>query len=156
MRSKDELLRVLKEFFNVDNIMNIEELAGGHINQTYLISFPECKYILQGLNHDVFTSPFGVMNNIELVTEHIKKRCIYEGRNLTRSVLNFVRTRYDQILAIVGGEYWRCMQYVEGGKTYLTIENEKMFQDAAKSVTPCGRLYLQVGNACDEFSAGLA
>ena len=34
------------------------------------------------------------------------------------------------------------------------LRTKKMFQDAAKSVTPCGRLYLQVGNACDEFSAG--
>lgn len=134
MRDKEELLKVAKEFFNVDNIISITEVLGGHVNSTYLITFPECRYILQQLNNNVFPSPFGVMNNVALVTEHIRKKCIYDGRNLTRSVLNFVRTRHGQILAIVEDEYWRCMEFVEGGKTYLSIENADMFEEAGRAV----------------------
>ena len=134
MRTNKDLLRVLKEFFNVENIVDIVELSTGHINSTYLITFPECRYILQLLNNNVFTSPFGVMNNIDLITEHIKKRCVYEGRNLRRSVLNFVKTRYGQSLALVGGEYWRCMEYVEGGKTYLEITSKEMFEQVGRAV----------------------
>ena len=134
MRSTASLFRVLKEFFDVDNILDISEIKTGHINSTYLVEFPDCRYILQLLNVNVFQSPFGVMNNVNLVTDHIKKRVIYEGRNLQKSVLNFVKTRYGQTLAIVDDEYWRCMEFVEGGKTYERIENEALFEEAGKAV----------------------
>lgn len=134
MRTKEELYRVAKEFFNVDNILEIVEMPGGHVNSTYMVVFPECRYILQQLNDKVFLSPFGVMNNIDLITDYIRKRCIYEGRSLPRSVLNFIKTRYGQSLAIVDDEYWRCMEFVEGGKTYLTLESEQMFEEAGKAV----------------------
>lgn len=134
MRSIESLFRVLKEFFDTDNILDISEIKTGHINSTYLVEFPDCRYILQLLNSNVFPSPFGVMNNVNLITEHIKKRVVYEGRNLQKSVLNFVKTRYDQTLALVDGEYWRCMFFVEGGKTYEMIENEDMFEEAGKAV----------------------
>ncbi len=134
MRTKEELYKVAKEFFNVDNIVEIIEMPGGHVNSTYMVVFPECRYILQQLNDKVFLSPFGVMNNIDLITEHIRKRCIYEGRSLPRSVLNFIKTRYGQSLALVNDEYWRCMEFVEDGKTYLQLENAQMFEEAGRAV----------------------
>lgn len=134
MRTREELNKVAKEFFNVDNIIEMIEMPGGHVNSTYMVVFKECRYILQQLNDKVFLSPFGVMNNIDLITEHIRKRCIYEGRSLPRSVLNFIKTRYGQSLAIVNGEYWRCMEFVEDGKTYLQLESEQMFEEAGKAV----------------------
>ena len=134
MRSTESLLKVLKEFFNVDNILDISEIKSGHINSTYLIEFKDCRYILQLLNSNVFASPFGVMNNINLITEHIRKRVVYEGRSVQRSVLNFVKTRYGQTLALVNGEYWRCMEFMEGGKTYELIDNEKIFEEAGKAI----------------------
>ena len=87
-RSKKELMRVCKEFFNVNNIVEIRELGGGHINETYEIIFKDYKYILQQLNAKVFYSPLGVANNIRLITEHIKKKVRYEGKNPKRAVLS--------------------------------------------------------------------
>lgn len=134
MRSTKSLFRVLKEFFDVDNIIDITELKSGHINSTYLIEFPTCRYILQLLNNKVFQSPFGVMNNVNLVTDHIRKKVIYDGRSVQKSVLNFVKTRYGQTLALVDGEYWRCMEFVEGGITYEHITSPKIFEEAGKAV----------------------
>ena len=61
-------------------------------------------------------------------------RCIYEGRSLPRSVLNFIKTRYGQSLALVNDEYWRCMEFVEDGKTYLQLESAEMFEEAGRAV----------------------
>lgn len=133
-RNRESLLRIAKEFFNTDNIIDIKKLYGGHINSTYLVVFPECRYILQQLNHHVFTSPFGVMNNMKLVTEHIKKKCIYDGKSRTRAFLNVVPTRYDQYLALVDDEYWRCMEYIEGGVAYESIEKPDLFKEVGKAV----------------------
>ena len=134
MRSTKSLFKVLKEFFDVDNILDISELKSGHINSTYLIEFANCRYILQLVNNKVFQSPFGVMNNVDLVTDHIRKKVIYDGRSVQKSVLNFVKTRYGQTLAIVEGEYWRCMEFVEGGKTYEEIESPEIFEEAGRAV----------------------
>ena len=93
MRSIESLFRVLKEFFDTDNILDISEIKTGHINSTYLVEFPDCRYILQLLNSNVFPSPFGVMNNVDLVTDHIRKKVIYDGRSVQKSVLNFGNTK---------------------------------------------------------------
>ena len=72
-RTHEYMMRVCKEFFNINNIVEIRELGGGHINETYEVIFKDYRYVLQQLNAKVFYSPLGVMNNIRLITDHIKK-----------------------------------------------------------------------------------
>ena len=134
MRTKAQLYKVAREFFNTDNIVDIKEIPGGHINSTYLVSFQHCHYLLQQINDYVFYSPISVMNNIGLITEHIEKRCTYEGRNIYETVLRFIKTRYGQIIAIVDGEYWRCMDFIENGRTYDVITSDEMFEENGRAV----------------------
>ena len=139
-RSKKELMRVCKEFFNVNNIVEIRELGGGHINETYEIIFKDYKYILQQLNAKVFYSPLGVANNIRLITEHIKKKVRYEGKNPKRAVLSLVKTRYDQDIAIVDEEYWRCFEFIDGGKAYDLVPSAEVFYEVGRAIGNFQRL----------------
>ena len=52
---------VLKEYFNVDNIVGVVVHGNGHINHTFRVIFPTCEYIIQRINNDVFENPFAVM-----------------------------------------------------------------------------------------------
>ena len=133
-RSKEYLMRVCKEFFNVEKIIEIRELSGGHINETYEVIFKDYRYVLQQLNSVVFFSPLGVMNNIRLVTDHIKKKVVYEGKNPKRSVLTLIKTRYDQDIAIVDNEYWRCVEYIDGGVGYDLVPDAKTFYEVGRAV----------------------
>ena len=133
-RSKEYLMRVCKEFFNVEKIVEIRELSGGHINETYEVIFKDYRYVLQQLNSVVFFSPLGVMNNIRLVTDHIKKKVVYEGKNPKRSVLTLIKTRYDQDIAIVDNEYWRCVEYIDGGVGYDLVPDAKTFYEVGRAV----------------------
>ena len=74
---------VLSEYFKIDNIIDVSPFGHGHINKTYIVVFPTCKYCLQKINDNVFSNPFAVMNNMELVTNHIRKNVIYSGSTLT-------------------------------------------------------------------------
>ena len=130
----EKLSKVAKEFVNVDMIQDITELKGGHINSTYLIKMPEAQYILQQINNNVFVSPFGMMHNIKQITEHIRKKVIYEGKNPNRCVLNIVNTIYDQPLCVRDNEYWRCMQYIDNSTAYDHIESPEMFQEVGRVV----------------------
>ena len=126
--------RVAKEFVNVNQIQEIKELKGGHINSTYLIKMPEAEYILQQINNDVFVSPFGMMHNIQQITDHIRRKVIYDGKNPNRCVLNIVKTVYDQVLCVRENEYWRCMQYIDNSTAYEHIESPEMFQEMGRVV----------------------
>lgn len=75
-----------------------------------------------------------MMHNIKEVTEYIKKKLIYEGRDPNRATLNIVTSRLGQDLAIYKNRYWRCMQYINGSKTYEIIESEEMFYEVGKAV----------------------
>lgn len=133
-RSKEYLMRVCKEFFNVEKIIEIRELGGGHINETYEVIFKDYRYVLQQLNSVVFFSPLGVMNNIRLVTDHIKKKVVYEGKNPKRAVLTLIKTRFDQDIAIVDNEYWRCVEYIDGGVGYDLVPDAKTFYEVGRAV----------------------
>lgn len=133
-KSKEYILKVAKEFFNVDSIVDIRQLTSGHINNTYMVTFPECRYILQQINHNVFKSPFGVMNNMVLLTNHIMRKCVYDGKSRNRAGLNLVSTRYDQWVAIVDNEYCRCMEYIEGGVCYEQLTDPQLFFEVGRAV----------------------
>lgn len=129
-----ELLNVAKEFVNVNKIVDVIELKGGHINSTYLIKMPQAQYILQQINSDVFVSPFGMMHNICEITDYIRKQVIYDGKDPNRSVMNVVKTRYDQVLCIRNDKYWRCMQYIDNSTAYDHITSPDMFYEVGKVV----------------------
>ena len=133
-KSKEYILKVAKEYFNVDSIVDIRQLTSGHINNTFMVTFPECRYILQQINHNVFKSPFGVMNNMVLLTNHIMRKCVYDGKSRNRAGLNLVSTRYDQWVAIVDNEYYRCMEYIEGGVCYEQLTDPQLFFEVGRAV----------------------
>jgi len=132
--TNEYILRVAKEFFNTEKIIDIQSVHGGHINSTYMIVFPDCRYILQQINHYVFNSPISVMNNMLLITNHMMKKCIYDGKSRNRAGLNLVPTRYDQYIAIVDDNYWRCTEFIEGGICYEHLDNAHIFREVGKAV----------------------
>ena len=49
--------------------------GGGHINDTYLLSCGDgSQFVLQRINQNVFPDPHAVMDNIQRVTHHLRKR----------------------------------------------------------------------------------
>lgn len=134
MIEKNKLLKVCSEFFNIDNIIDIKELTTGNINKTYIVLFKDTKYILQLLNSHVYYSPIGVMNNTRLIVDHIKKKCIYEGKDTHRTVLNFIKTKYNQDLAIVNNEYWRCSEFIDDAYSLNKDISCQEFYEIGKAV----------------------
>ena len=136
MRKKKFLVpnSVLSDYFNVDNILEVIPYGNGHINKTYLVIFPTCKYIIQKLNSNVFENPFAVTHNIEIVTSHIKRRVIYDGKDERSCVLSNIQTKYGQTMAIVNNDYWRCVRFIEEGITYEHTSDLKIFEEAGVAV----------------------
>lgn len=134
MRTKEYLYKVCEEFFDVSNIIDIKELTTGNINETYIVEFAKCRYILQLLNAHVYYSPIGVMNNTRLIVDHIRKKCIFRGCNAHKTVLNFIKTKYNQDLAIIDNEYWRCSEYIENSYSLEKVNNIMDFHQIGKAI----------------------
>ena len=141
-----DLLSVISEFLNEKKIIEIKELKLGHINDSYIIKMPRYQYILQKINMNVFSRPYGVMNNIYNVTKYIKYQVIYNGDNPQRAVLNVVRTKYGELLCIKDNEYWRMIEYIENSESYDVVPSKEIFGEM-------GRIIGKFHNLLNDFPA---
>lgn len=92
--------------------------GNGHINDTFLVEFQledsSIKYILQHMNVDIFKNPVQVMENIGLVSRHLRDTVTNQQGNVNREVLNIILTKGQNNLYLdTIGSYWRAYQYIE-------------------------------------------
>ncbi|MCR4694477.1 MAG: aminoglycoside phosphotransferase family protein [Pseudobutyrivibrio sp.] len=96
--------------------------GNGHINGTYLLTTLEGdnrhKYIFQKINTDIFKNPVGLMENIDLVTRHIREKLKKLGQDPKRGTLTIVptidgKTFYQDM----SGSAFRMYDFVEGSRT---------------------------------------
>jgi hypothetical protein len=113
--------------------------CGGHINDTYMVCFQTSgdtvrRYILQRINHHVFTYPERVMENIEAVTTYLREKIAAYGGDPAREVLNLVAvTEGGNLHRAVDGSYWRAYHNIEGARTYNVVENLDQVYSAARA-----------------------
>lgn len=107
--------------------------GNGHINDTYLVS--ECPgYIIQRINTSIFTDPDGVMENIEAVTLHIKKKLIELGRNPETDTLTIVKTLDGKNLyKTPDGSCYRVFKFIGNGQSFDKVTSTDMLFSAAKA-----------------------
>ena len=110
----------------------------GHINDTFLAEFQVdgCPrpYILQRINHRVFTHPEGLMRNIKSITDHLRKKIVAAGGDPQRETLTLVPTRDGgYYLKTDQGEYWRAYIFINNAQTYEEVTSLDQVHNAAKA-----------------------
>jgi hypothetical protein len=101
----------------------------GHIHDTYAAWFKKGngvvhRYLLQRINHNVFRSPTGLMQNIERITTHLRNKIITAGGDPERETLNLIPTIEDSTFhRTPDGSYWRAYVFIEGARTYEVVES---------------------------------
>lgn len=133
----DEVLR------NFDIEYSAKRYGNGHINDTYLIQSNE--FILQRINTNIFKNPYELMENIENVTQFIRKKIVLSGGNPNRETLTVIKTadgkscyKYDD------QNYFRMYKFITDT---VTIENEK----TNKILFNAGRGFGHFQNLLDDF-----
>lgn len=125
---------VLKQYFDIDKISNVEPIGSGYLSQSYLVTFPESKYVLQKIDEEIYASPFGVIMNLEKVTKELRKVYIYEGQDHRNSIIKVVYTIDDQPAAIYDDEYWKCRRFLYGVKRLFTTTDPTIIKEAAQAI----------------------
>ena len=103
----------------------------GHINDAYCI---ECqsgddtkRYILQKINTNVFKDPMKLMDNIESISAHIRRKIYGEGGDAKNRTMTVIKTLDGKpcYRDSMGG-YWRAYDFVEGSSSLKGIPDDEI------------------------------
>jgi hypothetical protein len=114
--------KVLSKFV-AEEIHSCQPIEHGHIHATFRVEtrgvHGASSYVLQRLNTGVFRNPAAVMQNIVLVTGHVRRKLIERGtEDVGRRVLQVIPS-VERLPYYVDtmGEYWRLYHYVDDAHT---------------------------------------
>ena len=118
-----ELQNVIARFPQIRKIKEIKPIQSGLINRTYRVVTDEADdYVLQCINHQVFTDVDLLQHNIECVTSHIRAKLIARGeQDVERKVLRFLSTPEGKTYYFDGVHYWRVCVYIRGSHTQTEV-----------------------------------
>ncbi len=124
----NELFAIAGHFIDPNTIEDITPLGNGLINDTYKIMVKgeaKPKYVLQRINNAVFTDVDMLQNNIEAVTNHIRKKYESQGiADINRRVLHFLKADTGKTYILENDKYWRAMDFITDSYTYEAVTPE--------------------------------
>lgn len=120
---------VVNAFHLVGEVESVEPFGSGHINDTFLITTnQDVKYLLQRINHRVFTDVAGLMRNMQLVTQHLREK-LDEDISHQFTTPEIIPTRDGKLYYQASDDYWRVLSYIPNSVSYdLVTSEEQAFQ----------------------------
>lgn len=115
-----------------------ERYGSGHINDTFRLicrdQDQERLYIIQRINHEIFTDPVSLMNNIAGVTSFLRDKITAQGGDPYRETLNIVKARDGKNYAQDSdGNYWRGYLFISGATCFDKVRNPEDFYQSGKA-----------------------
>ena len=112
--------------------------GSGHINDTFAVTYNQggvyVRYVFQRINHRIFKNPPALMDNVDRVTSHQRRKLLVAGASATRRALEVVRTVDNQAFhKDADGNFWRVYVFIERARTYDVIETPAQAYQAARS-----------------------
>ncbi len=111
--------------------------GNGHINDTYVAEYDQAgktvRFIHQRINDRIFKQPGVIMDNIQRVTAHLRRKLAERGASdIDRRTLTLIPT-HDNKSAFVDpeGKFWRTYIFIEGATTHDVITDPRQARQAA-------------------------
>lgn len=135
--SHEELNKILVHFQLEEKEYFFSGLDNGFINDTYLVSESDIpKYILQRINHGVFTNVEGLMGNVGNALKLLK------ADNYTQ--IKLVKSKLGKTYYSDANGFWRMMTYIDGSTTYDTTNSAEIAFEAGRII---GKFHLLMAQA---------
>ena len=118
---------LLKKFDLEGEVVSCERYGFGHINETYLVvTDVKHRYIAQKISTRAFKDVPGLMNNIYLVTQHLRERT-----DEPYGAMTVIKTLDGNIFQQMGDAFWRVYDFVEGSVALQAPRNTQDFYESA-------------------------
>ncbi|MGQ8335237.1 phosphotransferase enzyme family protein [Sunxiuqinia sp. A32] len=135
--SGNELRNIISQFDCPGEISKIIPIGSGHIHDTYQLKNSNLQfddYLLQKINTSIFKDVEMLMNNIHLVTQHLKRKYEMAGEESQDKVLTIVPTKGgDYYYKREGGSCWRMFVFITRTKTLDIVESEEQAYEGGKA-----------------------
>lgn len=130
-KTKEQYLEILSHFPLEGSVQEITPFGNGHINDTLKVTNEagEIVYILQRVNHLIFTNVSMLQNNIDKVTKHIRKKLEASGeKDIDRKTLTFLPTKDGNLYYYDGENYWRVCLFIPRSRGFEEVTPELSFE----------------------------
>ena len=135
--SNEQLKEVIEHFWIEGNVVSVMPLGCGLINDTFLVRTQEADkpdHVLQRINHLIFKDIDLLQHNIEVVTEHLRRKMLAEGvADVDRRVLRFISSLDGKTYHFDGQNYWRVSVYIADAVTVDEVTPQSSYD--------CGRAF---------------
>jgi Ser/Thr protein kinase RdoA (MazF antagonist) len=125
-------IELLLTHYNYDfSQATVTYLGQGHINITFKVCTPERDFVLQKINHEIFTKPLQLCNNAQQINQHL-----LEQRNKAKYPLmvpQHILSRDGQSVVKIAENYWRLMDFVEESYTLEKVSSSIQAAQVAKA-----------------------
>ena len=144
MMSNKQLFETIGQFRMEGTVATVAPLGNGLINDTYLVKTEEADkpdYVLQRINHHIFTDVELLQHNIEAVTRHLRRKLEKEMVNGQWSMVNgqhvlrFIETASGKTYHFDGENYWRLSVFIPDTLTVNEVTPQSSYD--------CGRAFGQ-------------
>ena len=109
------LQTIVSQFAIKGNVVEVRPFGNGLINDSYLAKTeadaPD--YLLQRINHRIFSNVDMLQNNIAAVTAHIRTKLAQRGeQDIDRKTLTIIPARDGKKYCYDGENYWRMLLFI--------------------------------------------
>ncbi len=104
---------------------SLELVSGGLINQTWKVETNGERFILQRINHHVFSDPQKIAGNIRLLDDHLN------SSNSNYHLIAPIKTKEGAELVREADDYFRLTPFVKNSKTIHVVETSAQAYEAA-------------------------
>lgn len=135
--SEEKLLDIAGNFVLEGTPLNVSRLGDGFINDTYIINTDvnARRYLLQRKNSNIFKNIPGMMNNIALITGHLKSKIIATGGDPERESLTIIPAKDGKLYCkTTDGEYWCVTIFIEGSVTYTDATTTELAEQGGRGI----------------------
>lgn len=130
-------------------VLSLIPFGDGHINDTFrlMMRSPEGKerhLLLQRFNTHVFPRPYEVMENIQRVTDHLRKKILAAGGDPERETLNVCSDKDGKSLWFdPEGGCWRAFLFIDRTVSYSIVSDPSVFRMSGEAF---GRFQCQLAD----------
>ncbi len=128
---------IISNFCTEEGSYDFELYGSGHINESFYVknrNGGKRDYLLQRINHYIFKDVPGLMNNIKLVTDHLRDKLKdVPGASEDKEVLKLIPTKDNQYYyKDIQGNYWRMYDFLHCNR-YDVLETEQQAYEGGKA-----------------------
>ncbi|MCC8407573.1 aminoglycoside phosphotransferase family protein [Mucilaginibacter sp. UR6-1] len=135
MQSVENIAEIVANFNCNADTASLRNFGSGHINDTYFLKNIDAggsDYLLQRINHHIFTNVAALTDNMCLVINHLKTKV--NPANADKEVMTLIPGRDgNYFYRDKQGDYWRLCFFLSDTKSYDVVKTEKQAFEGGKA-----------------------